>query len=394
MFFLTALAGNGICWINTVCYTTCARNFPGNTRVAAGISTSYVGLSARVYVALANSTFGTQNAKGYILLNAVVPVIVALVSVPVIHGDEIKNDVLNSGFSVLFCVTVLTGVCAVFGSVGSGRVWSNAYVICLGMLLFCPVIVPMVMKYREKTRKKVHVITVEEVEEGESGRKAMSLVENDVGVEAETNEVGSSILVRKLDFWLYFFSYMFGATLGLVFLNNLGQIAESRRMKNTSALVSLASSFGFFGRILPPVLDYYLLRKGNMVSRPAFMAAMMGPMTVAFLVLLNSSTLFLFMGTSIIGLCSGAITSIAVSATYELFGMKNFAVNHNLVVTNIPIGSFFFGYFAAMVYQKGGESEKCMGSSCYDLTFMIWAFVSFIGTLLCIILYVRTRNHR
>jgi hypothetical protein len=50
---------------------------------------------------------------------------------------------------------------------------------------------------------------------------------------------------------------MFSGTLGLVFLNNLGQIAESRRLEQTSTLVSLSSSFGFFGRLLPSFMDYY-----------------------------------------------------------------------------------------------------------------------------------------
>jgi len=70
-------------------------------------------------------------------------------------------------------------------------------------------------------------------------------------------EVGGLRLLRKLDFWLYFFSYMFSGTLGLVFLNNLGQIAESRGLADASTLVSLSSSFGFFGRLLPAFLDYY-----------------------------------------------------------------------------------------------------------------------------------------
>ena len=64
-------------------------------------------------------------------------------------------------------------------------------------------------------------------------------------------------MLRRIDFWLYFFVYLFGATLGLVFLNNLGQIAESRGYSGTSSLVSLSSSFGFFGRLMPSIGDYF-----------------------------------------------------------------------------------------------------------------------------------------
>ena len=123
------------------------------------------------------------------------------------------------------------------------------------------------------------------------------------------------------------------------------------------------------------------------------MAVMMAPMGGAFLLLLNSSTLSLYIGTAIIGACSGAVTSIAVSATPELFGTKNFAVNHNVVVTNIPIGSFLFGYFAAVLYQGGGGgTESCMGTECYYRTFIVWGSVCSLGTLLCTILYIRTRK--
>jgi hypothetical protein len=92
--------------------------------------------------------------------------------------------------------------------------------------------------------------------------KEEEVVEKDQGVELEHGEgqgeeVGGLRLLRRFDFWLYFFSYMFSGTLGLVFLNNLGQIAESRRLSDPSTLVSLSSSFGFFGRLLPAFLDYY-----------------------------------------------------------------------------------------------------------------------------------------
>jgi hypothetical protein len=55
---------------------------------------------------------------------------------------------------------------------------------------------------------------------------------------------------------------MFSGTLGLVFQNNLKQITESRRLAKTPTLVSLSSSFGFFGRLLPSFLGYYFVVAG------------------------------------------------------------------------------------------------------------------------------------
>ncbi|ONK77085.1 uncharacterized protein A4U43_C02F2950 [Asparagus officinalis] len=411
VFMLTALAGNGICWINTVCYLICTRNFCPDSRIAAGLSTSYVGLSARVYTALVDFIFNPEpgrKAKAYLLLNASAPIFISVMMMPLLKVIKVDEGSCSGGdveFLVMFVITLATGVCAVFGSIGSGRVWSTAHIVSLGVLLLSPIALPMFLKVKERVEErlrstkesKVHVLTIEEVEDGErvteSEEDSEKFNQKDVEEgEDKEEEVGFRTLVRKLDFWLYFFSYMFGATLGLVFLNNLGQIAESRGLVKTSSLVSLASSFGFFGRVMPPLLDYYFAKKGRTISRPAFMATMMAPIAGAFILLLNSTTLFLYIATAIIGACSGSITSIAVSATPELFGTKNFAVNHNIIVTNIPIGSLVFGYFAAVLYQRKGGSESCEGTKCYSQTFIIWGSVCSIGTVLCTILYIRTRR--
>ena len=132
---------------------------------------------------------------------------------------------------------------------------------------------------------------------------------------------------------------------------------------------------------------------GSAISRPASMMVFMAPTAGAFFLLLNKTHLALYVSTAIIGVCTGAITSIAVSMTTELFGNKNFSVNHNVVVANIPVGSLFFGYLAAIVYRKGvSEGGKCMGMECYRNTFMIWGSLCFFGTFLAFILHARTRK--
>jgi len=122
----------------------------------------------------------------------------------------------------------------------------------------------------------------------------------------------------------------------------------------------------------------------------------MVPTSGAFFLLLNKTDLALYVSTAVIGVCTGAITSIAVSTTTELFGTKHFSVNHNVVVANIPIGSFIFGYSAALVYHKEGhehdEQGQCMGMECYRNTFIIWGSLCFVGTLLALILHARTRK--
>jgi hypothetical protein len=125
------------------------------------------------------------------------------------------------------------------------------------------------------------------------------------------------------------------------------------------------------------------------------MASLMAPMAGAFFLLLNPGNFFLYASTAIIGTCTGAITSVAVSATSELFGSKNFGVNHNILVSNIPVGSLCFGYFAAFLYQREAAARggaTCSGASCYRETFTIWGATCVVGTLLCVVLYLRSRS--
>lgn len=130
-----------------------------------------------------------------------------------------------------------------------------------------------------------------------------------------------------------------------------------------------------------------------MISRPALIAVLVAPMAGSFFLLLNQTTLNLYISTAIIGVCTGAITSVSVSTTQELFGTKNFSVNHNVLVANIPIGSFLFGYLAALLYRKEGNGDgKCMGMECYRSTFVIWGSICCLGTVLALVLYFRTRK--
>ncbi|KAJ6297571.1 hypothetical protein OIU78_023184 [Salix suchowensis] len=57
IFLLTVLAGNSICWINTVCYVVIIQNFPSDRQVSVGLTTSYQGLSAKIYTVLVDALF-------------------------------------------------------------------------------------------------------------------------------------------------------------------------------------------------------------------------------------------------------------------------------------------------------------------------------------------------
>ncbi|KAL2317401.1 hypothetical protein Fmac_031277 [Flemingia macrophylla] len=411
VFLLTVLAGNSICWFNTVCYVITIRNFSSHRQVAVGLTSSYQGLSAKIYTSIANAVPGNKMAKTFLFVNSVLPLFVSLIAAPVVREIETTRPRhMNVGFLAMFVITIATGIYAVVSSLQfvSSKISPLGNLAGVLVTLLLPLLVPLSMKinslvgswHKNRENQRVYHFTVEESEsqnqneestenEVKEGEDSINREVQDVGIR---EEIGVKVMLRRVDFWLYFLIYLFGATLGLVFLNNLGQIAESRGYSSASSLVSLSSSFGFFGRLMPSIMDYFYRGKWT-TSRPASMVAFMAPIAGAFFLLLNKTHLALYVGTAIIGVCTGAITSISVSMTTELFGTNNFSVNHNVVVANIPVGSFLFGYMAAFFYHKGGYVHgKCMGMECYRTTFIIWGCLCFFGTFLALILHARTRK--
>ena len=64
-------------------------------------------------------------------------------------------------------------------------------------------------------------------------------------------------LIRRVDFWLYYTAYFCGATVGLVYSNNLGQIAQSLNLQpRLTMLLAVYSSCSFFGRLLSALPDF------------------------------------------------------------------------------------------------------------------------------------------
>jgi hypothetical protein len=271
IFLLTVLAGNSICWINTVCYVVIIQNFPSDRQVSVGLTTSYQGLSAKIYTVLVDALFFSpdKRAGGYLLLNSTSPLVVCVLAAPFVRDVNVgTSENMKAGFIVMFLITIVTGIYAVISSLGSlpSRIPPLGNVIGISVFLLAPLAIPIAEKIREVLlngeimnvyiEKNVGDDRVERIEsgieEGDDHRR-----ENEVGVK---EEIGVMLMLKRVDFWLYFFVYFSGATLGLVYSNNLGQIAESRGFSGTSSLVSLSSSFGFFGRLMPSLLDYFLSR--------------------------------------------------------------------------------------------------------------------------------------
>lgn len=215
-------------------------------------------------------------------------------------------------------------------------------------------------------------------------------------------EHSAKLLVTRFDFWLYYVAYFCGGTIGLVYSNNLGQIAQSfGYVYKTEELVRIYSTCSFFGRFVSAVPDLVgsvypcETYKKRYTTRTGWLALSLMPMPVAFLLLiLLGHESGLSIATGLIGVSSGFIFSAAVSITSELFGPKSSGINHNILITNIPFGSLFYGVLGGAVYDnhiKSLESHVCVGRRCYNETFGWWGCFCVLGLASSFLLFVRTK---
>ncbi|KAF9685640.1 hypothetical protein SADUNF_Sadunf03G0075500 [Salix dunnii] len=445
VFLLCLLAGCSICWFNTVCFVLCIKNFSANRPLALSLTIAFNGVSAALYTLAGNAIDSSSDAI-YLLLNAFIPLIASIAAlIPILRQpsldplppDGVRRDSII--FLILNFLSILTGIyLLLFGSSSFDGMRARLLFGGAIFLLILPLCIPGIVYARDWFHRTIHssfrlhgsgfmLVDVEDLELHKEllSRESSYREMRDETVDVNTGQKSSGekdgccdtivkkdqlamlgeehpawFLVRRLDFWLYYIAYFCGGTIGLVYSNNLGQIAESLgQSSNTTILVTLYSSFSFFGRLLSAAPDY--IRAKVYFARTGWLAIGLVPTPVAFFLLVASGHgVALHIGTALVGLSSGFIFAAAVSITSELFGPNSIGVNHNILITNIPIGSLVYGVLAAVVYDSNvssslnifTDSAVCMGRQCYHLTFLWWGCLSVLGLTSSLLLFLRTRH--
>ncbi|KAH0853423.1 LOW QUALITY PROTEIN: hypothetical protein HID58_093198, partial [Brassica napus] len=399
VFLCCLLAGLSICWFNTVCFVLCISNFPANRSLALSLTVSFNGVSAALYT-LAYNAINPTSPELYLLLNALIPLVISFTAIiPILRQppfeplppDGVRRDSLM--FLILNILAALNGVYLLLfesnsSALASARLLFGGAII----LLILPLCIPGLVIARNWYLRTIHTsfrlegsgfILVDpdelELHKGmlahEANRASYQLLSDDVvphqvkTMAVEEGDTGGELLISRgqlellgiehslwqllsrADFWFYYVAYFCGGTIGLVYSNNLA-IA-----------------------LLPTPIALFLLASSGTASA-------------------------LQVGTALMGLSSGFIFAAAVSITSELFGPNSVGVNHNILITNIPIGSLIYGFLAALVYDSHGttgiksmtDSVVCMGRGCYRMTFVWWGCLSVLGLGSSLVLFIRTRK--
>lgn len=251
LLLLNVIAGNSSCWINTYCELISARGSP-----MAAISSSYSGLSGKMYTSLVEGIRGRKGAldlSTYLLLSFTVPATVGLgvallYSCPMLIGYGKIESVL-----LMFLFAFITGVYSVCESMVPmfKHLSPELRAVLLLLVIMFPLSVPLAVTMCRLILPKWK----SQVTHGEPSEEAK--VEGEEEENSEGNEHELKELLMSVNFWLYYWVNASGSTLAMVYLNNLGHISESRGRGGGSFLLATSSAFGFFGRFLCIVLGWY-----------------------------------------------------------------------------------------------------------------------------------------
>ncbi|KAM7271957.1 hypothetical protein ACFE04_031171 [Oxalis oulophora] len=204
--------------------------------------------------------------------------------------------------------------------------------------------------------------------------------------------------VMSMEFWLFYLVNACGATLGVVYMNNLDHICTSYgNCQEDSSLMEMPAAFGFLGSMTAAIF-IWCTRESALSYKSTTMAAiliiLMIPMPIAFFILIinNGSTICFYISTAIIGTCSGAMSCMTTPTISQMFGPEYSVISQTIFLTNYPIGTLIFGYLAAL----NQEVTNVTTNRDYTRNFMLWEFISLVGTILslCLFLWIRFVSRR
>lgn len=424
MCIFLCMGGNSTTWMNTAVLVTCIRNFRRNRGPVSGILKGYVGLSTAIFTDVCAALF-YDDAASFLVMLAVVPFAVCLVAAVFLHesppastSSEEKEE--TQFFWVFNAVAVVVAVYLLaYDFIPSpSAVFSEAFSAILMVLLASPLGVPAYIYFKNRSgpgsdvegqvgenTEPLLAAAAAAAKEGEDKAEEVAAVavEEEEVVEVKRGQplIGEEHTIvealKTIDFWVLFVSFLCGVGTGLAVQNNMGQIGLALGYSDVSIFVSLISIWGFFGRIVSGTVSEYFIKKAG-TPRPLWNAAAQILMVFGFVILALALPGSLYIGSILVGICYGIRIAISVPTASELFGLKYYGLIYNILILNLPLGSFLFsGLLAGILYDMeaiptAGGGNTCVGAHCYRTTFVVMAVACIIGFGLDILLSIRTKS--
>ncbi|KAH0722856.1 hypothetical protein KY290_005514 [Solanum tuberosum] len=413
MCIFLCMGGNSTTWMNTAILVTCIRNFRKNRGPVSGILKGYVGLSTAIFTDICSALFA-NDPSSFLLLLALVPFVVCFTAVlflreipPSSTSAEEKDEVKYFGIINVVAVFIAVYLLAFDISGPHGTVFSQLFAAILLILLASPLFIPMYLMVKNFIRSNSVNLDFEGNNIAAVPFLAEQIVEKkDVGIVTKKEMATVPVIgedhtifeaMRTVDFWILFFSFLCGVGTGLAVMNNLGQMGLAMGYVDVSILVSFTSIWGFFGRILSGSVSEYFMKKAA-IPRPVWNAASQILMAIGYILMAMAMPGSLYIGSIVVGICYGVRLAVTVPTASELFGLKYYGLIYNVLILNLPLGSFLFsGLLAGLLYdaqatKTASGGNTCIGAHCYRLVFIVMAIACVVGFGLDVLLSIRTRS--
>ncbi|VAI20464.1 unnamed protein product [Triticum turgidum subsp. durum] len=393
------LGGNSTTWMNTAVLVTCIRNFRGSRGPVSGVLKGYVGLSTAIFTDVCSALFADDPASFLVML-AVVPAAVCAVAMVflregrVASADSGGDEADARGFAAISTLAVAIALyllaADLTGVGGGGGLVSTVFVAVLMVLLAAPAAVPAYVGWTSwmKSRKAANA-------DAEDAAAPLLLDSKEATQPREEHTIAEALW--SVDFWVLFSSFLMGVGTGLAVMNNLGQMGVAMGYTDVSIFVSMTSIWGFFGRLASGTISEHFI-KTRALPRPVWNAASQVLMCAGYVVMAFGMPGSLFVGSVVVGVCYGVRLAVTVPTASELFGLKYYGLIYNILILNLPLGSFLFsGLLAGLLYDAEatkvpGGGNTCSGAHCYRLVFVVMAAACVVGFGLDVLLSLRTRR--
>ncbi|KAD4982075.1 hypothetical protein R6Q59_001671 [Mikania micrantha] len=419
MCIFLCMGGNSTTWMNTAILVTCIRNFRKNRGPVSGILKGYLGLSSAIFTDICTALFNKDPAR-FLLMLTIVPFVVCLTAVVFLREVPPSSTAADEKsetryFGIFNAVAVVIAVyLLIFDITGEhGTTLSRVFCIVLLILLASPVSVPVYIEVQNWIRSDPKTLDVEAtttavtepllvqqdtIEETvmvtEGAKEASAVVEQMPPVIGEEHTVMEAL--KTIDFWILFVSFLCGVGTGLAVQNNMAQMGLAVGYADVSIFISLTSIWGFFGRIGSGSISEYFMKKAG-TPRPLWNAASQILMAVGYVLMAIAMPGSLYIGSTVVGICYGVRLAVTVPTISEMFGLKYYGIMYNVIIINLPLGSFLFsGLLAGFLYDAeatttAGGGNTCIGAHCYRLVFIVMAIVCVVGFVLDVWLAIRTK---
>ncbi|KAL0906285.1 hypothetical protein M5K25_024768 [Dendrobium thyrsiflorum] len=437
LWIALCIATNSSAWLGTGVLVTNMRNFPYSRGTVAGILKGYIGLSAAVYTLIYTGVLDHSPSKLLLLLALGLPAVCLSMMYFVRPCSPASEDDSSDHGHFLFTqiVSVFLGLYLLLATLldnvlSPGGLVTYIFLGIMVLLLLSPLAIPLKMTLYPNKKKESGINTPSSSSDqlsqldqdatepllavSSSATNLSSFQESDDSSDVDIllAEGEGAIYMKKkrkpkrgedfrfrealikADFWLLFLCYFLGIGSGVTVLNNLAQIGIAAGVNDTTILLCLFSFCNFIGRLGGGSVSEYYVRS-KMFPRSIWMAFTQMIMVVNYLLFALSLNGTLYISTALLGICCGVQLSVMVPTASELFGLKHFGIIYNFMLLGNPLAAFLLSaILAGYVYDHEAEKQggtTCLGPNCFGLTFFVLAGVCALGSVLSLILTVRTR---